>query len=112
MNVTLLNTYLCGGINGFSDSDCNNWRTVAKGYLLTQPIDPIRRDYRGMEDDNVEAIVKGDLMDLLHSPFVLVNATRPSCSTPTRSSAPDRGLRRRRPDLSLAALPFRRHLPE
>jgi nucleoside 2-deoxyribosyltransferase len=74
-------TYLCGGINGLNDSDCRDWREVAKALLKTETLDPMRRDYRGKEDDSVEDIVAGDLVDIAQSDFILVNATRPSWGT-------------------------------
>lgn len=74
-------TYLCGGINGLSDSDCRDWREVAKSLLMTGTLDPMRRDYRGKEDESVNEIVAGDLADIQASDFVLVNGTRPSWGT-------------------------------
>lgn len=74
-------TYLCGGINGLSDADCRDWREVAKSLLKTETLDPMRRDYRGREDDSVKEIVIGDLADINQSDYVLVNATRPSWGT-------------------------------
>lgn len=74
-------TYLCGGINGLSDEDCKNWREDAKAKLVTEHLDPMRRDYRGKEDESFHEIVLGDLDDIVKSDFVLVNATRPSWGT-------------------------------
>jgi nucleoside 2-deoxyribosyltransferase len=73
--------YLCGGINGLSDSDCTDWREYAKERLLNGTLDPMRRDYRGKEDESVNEIVKGDLDDIEQCPTLLVNATRPSWGT-------------------------------
>lgn len=74
-------TYLCGGINGLSDADCRDWREVAKQQLRTDTLDPMRRDYRGREDESVTEIVQGDLEDIRQSSYILVNATRPSWGT-------------------------------
>lgn len=74
-------TYLCGGINGLSDAECRDWREVAKELLKTDTLDPMRRDYRGKEDESVNEIVKGDIDDIGRSDIVLVNATRPSWGT-------------------------------
>lgn len=74
-------TYLCGGINGLSDSDCRDWREVAKSLLKTKTLDPMRRDYRSKEDESVDDIVHGDLADIRVSDFILVNAGRPSWGT-------------------------------
>lgn len=76
-----MTTYLCGGINGLSDAECRDWREVAKELLKTGTRDPMRRDYRGKEDESVMEIIHGDLDDIRESTFVLVNATRPSWGT-------------------------------
>lgn len=73
-------TYLCGGINGLSDAECKDWRDLAKEQL-TATLDPMRRDYRGMEASNVQEIVRFDLQDIAHCDCVLVNAERPSWGT-------------------------------
>ena len=74
-------TYLCGGINGLNDADCRDWREVAKSLLKTDTLDPMRRDYRGKEDESANEIVAGDIADIQASDFILVNATRPSWGT-------------------------------
>jgi nucleoside 2-deoxyribosyltransferase len=76
-----MTTYLCGGINGLSDTDCRDWRTAAKALLDGETLDPMRRDYRGREDDSVREIVEGDIADIRASDVVLVNAIRPSWGT-------------------------------
>ena len=57
--------YLCGGINGLSDSEAMDWREQAK---LDIPeiewVDPMARDYRGKESENVREIVESDLADI------------------------------------------------
>jgi hypothetical protein len=74
--------YLCGGINGLSDSACRDWRETAKAALVAyQILDPMRRDYRGKEDDSVAEIVDGDKVDVAASNTLLVNASRPSWGT-------------------------------
>lgn len=77
------NVYLCGAINGKSDSECNDWRAFAKHLLggSFATLDPMRRDYRGREDECVDEIVRGDLDDINESEFVLVNACAPSWGT-------------------------------
>lgn len=74
-------TYLCGGINGLNDADAKDWREVAKEKLNTNTLDPMRRDYRGKENDFVQDIVQGDLEDIAASDFILVNASKPSWGT-------------------------------
>lgn len=76
-----MTTYLCGGINGLDDADCRDWREVSKSLLKTDTLDPMRRDYRGKEDESVNEIVAGDLEDIRSSQWVLMNATRPSWGT-------------------------------
>lgn len=74
--------YLCGGINALSDAECTTWRERCKQLLgEDQCLDPMRRDYRGKEDQHVEEIVRGDLEDIDNSAILLVNATRPSWGT-------------------------------
>jgi nucleoside 2-deoxyribosyltransferase len=80
MGVEMI-VYLCGGINGLSDAECRDWREVAKESLTADTLDPMRRDYRGKEDESVHEIVRGDLVDIRNSDWVLVNATRPSWGT-------------------------------
>lgn len=76
-----MTVYLCGGINGLSDAECRDWREVAKELLKGDTLDPMRRDYRGKEDESVNEIVLGDLEDIRRSDALLVNATRPSWGT-------------------------------
>lgn len=86
-----MKVYLCGGINGMSDDAAKNWREEAKSMLepkflapeepVIECLDPMRRDYRGKEDDSVEEIYRGDLEDIVNSDLLLVNASRPSWGT-------------------------------
>lgn len=73
--------YLCGGINGLSTSDCKDWREYAKLHLVALTLDPMRRDFRGMERNFSREIVSGDKADLRECDAVLVNAERPSWGT-------------------------------
>ena len=75
--------YLCGGINGLSDSACKDWRAEASAALIPgfYVLDPMRRDYRGKEAENVAAIVHGDLFDIQASQIMLVNCAKPSWGT-------------------------------
>lgn len=80
----MLTVYLCGGINGLSDAQAKDWREELKR-LFPDPslcfLDPMRRDYRGREAENVREIVEGDIRDIAAADFVLVNASRPSWGT-------------------------------
>lgn len=75
--------YLAGGINGLSDADANNWRNEAKRLLPREigVLDPMSRDYRGKEDENVGAIVEGDLADIQGCEAVIAYCPRPSWGT-------------------------------
>lgn len=77
-----MTVYLCGGINGLSDADADGWREKAKRLLAPlQTIDPMSRDYRGVEDQSVLEIVHGDLRDISESRFILAMCSRPSWGT-------------------------------
>ena len=77
-----MTVYLCGGINGLSDGAAKDWREQAKALLpYCTVLDPMRRDYRGGESANVNAIVSGDLEDIGACDALLVNAMRPSWGT-------------------------------
>lgn len=74
--------YLCGAINGCSDVEATGWREWVKAQLPgIECIDPMRRDYRGKEDESVNEIVAGDLEDIYASDVILVAADRPSWGT-------------------------------
>lgn len=73
--------YLCGGINGLNDSQCRDWREYSKDLLWRSTLDPMRRDYRGVEASAYREIVRKDLADILFSGVILVLATRPSWGT-------------------------------
>lgn len=74
--------YLCGPINARPDAECKDWREQAKKLLAPLPtLDPLRRDYRGMEESSVEEIVAGDLEDIYRSTALLVMFDQPSVGT-------------------------------
>lgn len=64
-----------------NDAECRDWREVAKELLEADTLDPMRRDYRGKENESVHEIVRGDLDDIRAADYVLVNGTRPSWGT-------------------------------
>jgi nucleoside 2-deoxyribosyltransferase len=68
--------YLAGPINGRTDAQANDWRQwVASRFLSNvEVLDPMRRDYRGKEAENVEAIIEGDKNDISSSDVLIVNA--------------------------------------
>lgn len=73
--------YLCGPINGCTDAEANDWRALVKELWSGSTIDPMRRDYRGREAENVRDIVELDKIDVLSSDVVLVNYDKPSVGT-------------------------------
>lgn len=75
--------YLCGPINGRSDSDCRDWREQAKALWDGEVLDPMRRDYRGRElEPGIDAqIVAGDIEDIQNSDAILVYTDKPSDGT-------------------------------
>lgn len=76
--------YLAGAIHGLTDDECRVWRDQATAILSEHgfaTLNPMRRDYRGVECEHAEEIVDGDLADIESSVAVLVNASRPSWGT-------------------------------
>lgn len=74
--------YLCGPINGRSDSDCNDWRSKAKLLLEDlQTLDPMRHDYRGNEEARYLQIIENDKADVDASDALLVYFDKPSFGT-------------------------------
>jgi nucleoside 2-deoxyribosyltransferase len=74
--------YLAGGINGCTDDEAVNWREWVKERLGAENcIDPMRRDYRGREDQCADEIVEGDKADIRESRAVLANCWRVSWGT-------------------------------
>lgn len=72
--------YLCGPINGCTDEECKNWREEAKK-RFEQTIDPMRRDYRGIEAESVNEIVQLDKLDVDNCDLILANCPKPSAGT-------------------------------
>jgi nucleoside 2-deoxyribosyltransferase len=72
--------YLCGPINGCTDEECKDWREAVKA-KWPDAIDPMRRDYRGKEDESVKQIVELDKIDIMNSDVVMVNYDKPSVGT-------------------------------
>lgn len=72
--------YLCGPINGCTNSECSDWRESVKTWGF-KTLDPMRRDYRGKEQDCVKEIVELDKIDVVNSDIILVNYVKPSVGT-------------------------------
>lgn len=75
-----MKVYLCGPINGCTDSECKDWRSEALKQF-PNAIDPMVRDCRGREDECVKEIVELDKLDVLNADAILVNYDRPSVGT-------------------------------
>lgn len=76
--------YLAGPINGCTDAECNDWRTLVKEMLDfagLEHVDPMRRDFRGIEGDHMTEIVEGDIADINECDFMIANAPKPSVGT-------------------------------
>jgi hypothetical protein len=73
--------YLCGPINGRVDADCKSWRENVKSRWPGVSLDPLRRDYRGREMQDVKKLVHDDLADIDASHGVLVWFDKPSVGT-------------------------------
>jgi nucleoside 2-deoxyribosyltransferase len=75
--------YLCGPINGRSDSDCTDWRETVKAAWHGECLDPMRHDYRGREQEPGIAakIVAQDTEDLRATDALLVYFDKPSVGT-------------------------------
>ncbi|MFF4478700.1 nucleoside 2-deoxyribosyltransferase [Streptomyces sp. NPDC001520] len=73
--------YLAGPIQGRTDSEAKDWRNVARVLLRGNVLDPMVRDYRGCEGENVRAIVEGDKADIRTCGAVLAYCPHPSVGT-------------------------------
>jgi hypothetical protein len=72
--------YLCGPINGCTDSEASDWIEEIKGFY-SEAIDPMVRDYRGKEADSYREIVDLDKKDVRNCDCLLVNYVKPSVGT-------------------------------
>ncbi len=72
--------YLCGPINGCTDAEASNWRDEMKEHFPNS-IDPMKRDYRGVEEAAYREIVDLDKRDVRECDIVLVNYIKPSVGT-------------------------------
>jgi nucleoside 2-deoxyribosyltransferase len=77
-----MNIYLAGPINNCTDEECRGWREKAKALLVGHScIDPMIRDYRGQENENIRSIVEDDKADIDSCWAVLAMCPRPSVGT-------------------------------
>jgi hypothetical protein len=75
--------YVAGPINGATDAEANDWRSAVKESAgsWADVLDPMRRDYRGREDESVKEIVLGDKADIERSDYVIAYCPKPSVGT-------------------------------
>ena len=74
--------YLCGPINGCTDEEANDWRSQVKAAVGEENcLDPMRRDYRGREDECYDEIVDLDKIDIAASNVVLAHCWQVSWGT-------------------------------
>jgi hypothetical protein len=88
----MLKVYLCGPINGCTDEECNGWRALVRELFHTELVtgrlkqqvflvDPMRRDYRGREEESWREIVELDKVDVGGCDAVLASVPKPSVGT-------------------------------
>lgn len=75
-----MKVYLCGPINGCTDKEAKNWREAVKKHF-PEAIDPMKRDYRGVEEMAYREIVDLDKRDVRAADLILVNYVKPSVGT-------------------------------
>lgn len=80
MNYSSAKVYLCGPINGCTDTEATKWREEVKKFY-PKSIDPMVRDYRGKEADSYREIVDLDKRDVRACDCLLVNYVKPSVGT-------------------------------
>jgi nucleoside 2-deoxyribosyltransferase len=76
--------YLSGPIAGCTDAECRNWRAEFASKWPGATLDPMRHDYRTVEDMSdhlANAIVEGDLKDIRVCDGVVVYHDRTSVGT-------------------------------
>jgi nucleoside 2-deoxyribosyltransferase len=76
--------YLAGPINQCSDLEAKAWRLEATALLHRcelSVLDPMVRDYRGMEAKSARVIVETDTADIRRSSAVLAKVDRPTWGT-------------------------------
>lgn len=79
-----MRVYLAGSINGCTDSQAKAWRENVISALDGRGLEfvnPMVRDYRGKEDENVAAIVEGDKADIRSCDAVFAYCWQPSYGT-------------------------------
>jgi nucleoside 2-deoxyribosyltransferase len=74
--------YLAGPINACSDDEAFGWREKVTARLGAENVlDPMARDYRGAELENVAELVEADKADIEACDAVLAYCWKPSAGT-------------------------------
>lgn len=77
--------YLAGAIMGCTDGAANDWRhEIIDWFKLYDDVkfnNPMKRDYRGREDEDINEIVMLDKRDILSSNVIVVRYKEPSVGT-------------------------------
>lgn len=76
--------YACGPINGCHNNECLIWRNELRAGFVDSDydiVDPLRRDYRGVELENLNEIVTLDKVDIDKCDIIFANCLRPSAGT-------------------------------
>ena len=68
-----MKVYLAGPIFNCTDAECRNWREYATKKLNCTAVDPMRRDYRGIEEESTVEIVELDKLDIMETDCLLAN---------------------------------------
>lgn len=76
-----MRVYLAGPINGCSDSEAKDWRETLKVLDQFIWIDPMERDYRGVEAVKYREVVDLDKRDILSCDVIVVMFAKPSVGT-------------------------------
>lgn len=79
-----MRVYLAGPINECTDGQVNGWRNTVREALAGRGIelvDPMARDYRGRESENVAGIVEGDKADIESCDLVFAYCWKSSTGT-------------------------------
>jgi nucleoside 2-deoxyribosyltransferase len=88
--MTTCRIYLAGPINGCTDGEAKDWRNwmkdvsrsnIAAPSAHVEFIDPMRRDYRGVEAVRYREVVDLDKRDILQADIVVVMYEKPSVGT-------------------------------
>lgn len=74
--------YLAGPIANCSDSECSDWRKYLTDGLPGRIIlDPMVRDFRGIEGNHTDEIVEGDKKDIANCDVLIANVWQISAGT-------------------------------